>query len=91
MGNFNKDDFKLDKIIYKWYRFVVSGESANYLKKYYKLKYDNVKVVIFIVENNINGYVYSVNFHPDTHDLDNDCIKELVNIGILKRWYDGYC
>lgn len=57
MDKFYKEDFKYIKIIdtYYGYRhiFSVCGESVNYLKNKYDLKYPNVQVSLFTDDNAI--------------------------------------
>lgn len=84
----NKDDFTLEKkstnSLYTWYKFVISGESANYLKKRYGLRYNNVKITIF--DNDFYctcGSIREDGLRSDVSDLYDFDVEELKEMKLI--------
>ena len=103
MTKFCKEDFKYIKIIdtYYGYRhiFSVCGESVNYLKNKYDLKYPNVQVSLFTDDNAIivgsstsnllcmDGVIITDNAIVNKEDIEDllDILQEKVGKGLYNQ------
>jgi len=82
---FWKEDFKYIKIIEAYYGydhvFSVHGESVNYLRSKYDLKYPNVKVHLFIDDDTLTVVSRTDNLlFMDNVVIDKEDTKELMFI-----------
>lgn len=85
MGKFFKEDFTYIKIIESYYGyyhvFSVYGESVNYLRNKYDLKYPNVKVHLFVDDNTLTVGSRTDNLlFMDNAVIDKEDAKELMSI-----------